>query len=313
MPELEENRYNILVCIDGSEESFRGLRYALRFSLDHDDTDISLLYVRADVGGSYGGLNLSLTREALLEWDIELPGLKSLKKARDVLVESGFLGEEWDEEEIQKKFRGSRLGNHMIKYISKKTGQHITLIVRVDTSILAGILEEVSSFPYDIVIVSASPNEEGHVGEIDLYTAVSVATEHDGTVILARELEEGHGHFVCVTDSDMSEEMARKDARIAARCGCPIYLYSVAEDDSQKEAAERAIQRAKAAIEAEGMSVAGAEVEIGDPVQLIIERGREHSLIVLAATEKSRIKRLFMGSVSHDVLKKAKNSVMIIR
>ena len=72
-----ENRFNVLVCIDGSDESYRGLRYATKFSLDYDDTDITLLYVRpADRGSASEGLNMSVTRENLLDWDMDLPGLK---------------------------------------------------------------------------------------------------------------------------------------------------------------------------------------------------------------------------------------------
>ena len=78
----QDRRFNILVCIDGSESSYLGLRYALKFSLDHLDTDISLLYVRPmDRASGSGGLNMELARENLLDWDLELPGLKSLKKA----------------------------------------------------------------------------------------------------------------------------------------------------------------------------------------------------------------------------------------
>ena len=40
---LEEKVFKILVCIDGSEESYRGLRYAARLASGFD-TDITLLY-----------------------------------------------------------------------------------------------------------------------------------------------------------------------------------------------------------------------------------------------------------------------------
>ena len=117
MSEVQSDRFNILVCIDGSEESYRGLHYAIKFSLDHVDTDISLLYVRAaGTAERSSGLNMSLARENMLEWNIELPGLQALKKARDMLLEAGFLGKEWGAEDITKKFRGSRAGDHIVKY-----------------------------------------------------------------------------------------------------------------------------------------------------------------------------------------------------
>ncbi|PLX39932.1 MAG: hypothetical protein C0605_06900 [Hyphomicrobiales bacterium] len=308
------DRFNILVCIDGSEESFRGLHYAIKFSLDHVDTDISLLYVRAEgLAERSSGLNMKIARENLLEWDIELPGLQALKVARDMLVESGFLGKEWNGEDITKKFRGTRSGDHIVKYTSKKTDQHISLIVREASSVLAGILDEGHFYEYDIIIVSASEGSATGVGHIDTYTAIGVATEHDGTVILVRELEEGHGHFVCVEDTEVSMEMVRKDALMARRCNCPIYLMSVAEDESGLERANHALDWAEKVVEETGGAVAEKIAEVGDPVKRIIERGGKHSLIVISASEKSKLKRMFLGSVSHSVLKRAKNSVMIVR
>ena len=221
---------------------------------------------------------MELSRETMLDWNLELPGLKSLKRARDMLVESGFLGEEWDSEDITKKFRGTRSGDHIIKYSSKKTGQRISLIVRESSSVLTGILDEAHFYRYDIVIVSASTESGSGAGHIDMYTAIGVATEHDGTVILVRELEEEHGHLICVTDTEMSMEMVHKDTLMAARCGCPIYLYSVALDEEGFPAAQNALERAQSVVEKAGGKITEKTAEIGDPVWRIIERGRDYSL-----------------------------------
>ena len=54
-PAPQEKRFRILVCIDGSEESYRGLRYAARLG-GGVDADICLLYVRpVDQGLRSGG------------------------------------------------------------------------------------------------------------------------------------------------------------------------------------------------------------------------------------------------------------------
>ena len=309
-----KKRFSILVCIDGSHSSYQGLRYAIKFSLDNPDTDISLLYVRpADRGGSSEGLNMGLARENLLDWDLELPGLKSLKKARDILIDRGFLGEDWEAENIEKRSRGSRLGDHAVSYLSKKTGQHICLIVRIASSVLAGILDEAHFAYYDMVIVSSSDEEMAGPGAIDNYTAVSVATEHTGTVVLSRELAEGHGHLVCLTKEPTSIGLALRDAEYAIRCGCPVHLYAVAESDDQITATKAILEKAEKALIKNDYAVASVSMEVGDPTRRIIDKGKNYSLIVMSATKKSFLQRMFLGSISHAVLKKAKTSVMIIR
>ena len=309
----KKQRFNILVCIDGSPSSYRGLRYALKFSMDDTDTDISLLYVRpTDRSGSSEGLNMELARENMLDWDLELPGLSSLKKARDILIENELLGEDWEDKDISKKYRGSRLGDHILQYYNKSSGQKISLIVRVESSVLVGILNEAHYTKYDLVIVSASDDDRGGA-TIDNRTAVGVASEHDGTVIIARELEAGHGHLVCMTNSKTSLGLALLDAEIAARCGCPIHLYAVAPTQEQKNATEKMLKTAKKTLEDHGYAVASVQMELGDPVARIIEHGKSHSLIVMAPSKHSFLKRMFLGSISNAVLKKASNSVMIVR
>ena len=60
--EWRRNRFRILVCIDGSDESYRGLRYAARLG-KAPDADIVLLYVRPiDQGMRTEGLEVRVAR-----------------------------------------------------------------------------------------------------------------------------------------------------------------------------------------------------------------------------------------------------------
>lgn len=313
MSEKLERRFNILVCVDGSEESYRGLRYAVRLG-SGTDADLTLLYVRpVDQGLRTGGLDASVIRENMLNWGLEMPGMKSLKKARDMLVDLGYMAEDWDEEFKHVDVRGTSLGDNMIIYHSDE-GRSITLKLMVSPSVVRGILDECELHDYDITIVDKSSDGDATgPGYISHETANVVAMEHSGTVIVAHGLEESHGHLVCVRDTDASIEAARRDAQIASRCACPVFLFSVAEDETEKAAAQNAIDRARAAIEDEGIKISGEKVAIGDPVDKIVEEGRQYSMIVLATTEQKGWRRFFTTSVAGKVLEKAHNSVMIAR
>ncbi len=305
--------FHILACIDGSTESYRGLRYALKFSAKREDTDISLIYVRAGVKMATGGLTHQVARENLMEWDLDMPGLKVLKKARDILVENGFLGEGWDSEEIEKRSRGSRSGNHTLHYTCKKTAQNINLIVREDNSVLTGIKDQVRTEGYDLVIISASKEESAGAGAIDTKTAISVAQEVDCSVLLSRSLEAGKGHLVSMTNSVGAANMLDRDIRIANRCGCPIYLYAVAEGQDGQEEAEAAIALGTRILEEQDMTAAGTKIDIGDPVERIIEEGRKYSLIVISPSRQGWLKSMVFGNATKNILTRAKNSVLIAR
>ena len=208
-----------MVCVDGSSESDRALKYAIRLG-SGTDADLTLLYVRPiDQGLRTAGLQFSVARENLLNWGIELPGMKTLKDARDQLVELGLLSEGIEEEFKHTDVVGDPLGDNMIIY-STDSGRTITLKLMVAPSVVHGILDESDLGDYDITIIARADSHDGAgLGFIDPSMAEDIALEHSGTVLIAHELEESHGHLVCVTDSDASIAAARRDAEIASRCG----------------------------------------------------------------------------------------------
>jgi len=310
----EAKRFSILVCVDGSDDSLQALKYAVRVGVG-SDADLTLLYVRpVDQGLRTGGLQLSVARENLLEWGLELPGMKVLKNSRDTLIELGWLGEDWQEEFKHTDVSGDPLGDNMIVYKSDD-GRSITLKLMVSPSVAHGILDESDYGQYDLTVLAKPANPDDLLpGDIDAKIAETVAIEHPGTVLVAKSIEENHGHLVCVSNTDVSIDAARRDAEIASRCACPVFLFAVAADESEKEDAELAISRAEAAIKDVGINVSGTKMVIGDPVETIIEEGRNYSVIVMSASRQSRgWRRFFTTSVAYKVLERAHNSVMIAR
>ena len=75
--ELEKRRkginpFRVLLCIDGSEESYQALQYSA--TMVHPlEADIVLLYVRPiDHGLRTGGLQISVARQKMLDWGLDL-------------------------------------------------------------------------------------------------------------------------------------------------------------------------------------------------------------------------------------------------
>ncbi len=313
MPTQEKKHFSILVCIDGSEDSLRALKYAAKMGAGNN-ANLTLLYVRpVDQGLRTGGLQASLVRENMLNWGLELPGVRALNQAHDALVDLGFMSDDWDKEYRHVDVRGTELGDNLTIYRAED-GHTITLKLMVSPTVLRGILDECEMGEYDITIIGRSDeDQEGGVGTIGPAVAETVAVEHHGTVLVAHDLEENHGHLVCVRNSDVSIRAAKRNARIAARCACPIHLFAVASSDKQLDNAHEAIRRAKEAIEAEGLKISSDQVKVGDPTQTIIEEGRNYSVIVVSTAEVTGWRRFFTSSVTYKVLHGAYNSVMVVR
>ena len=308
-----ERRFRILVCIDGSDESYRGLKYAAKLG-GGVDADIVLLYVRpVDQGLRTGGLQAQVARANMLEWGLELPGIKYLKKGRDILVELGEMGEDWREESTHTAVEGVALGDNKIEYINKD-GKKIVLKLKVANDIASGILDQWEIGQYDIIILGASGKWRGMAKALwDPAVAEKIAVHAPCSVIVTRDLEIGNGHLICVDGSEKSLDMVRKDATLASRCQCPISLISVSLDVEGEEQAADNVAQAKEMLENLGIEVAETLTRVGNPVEEIIEAGPDFSLIVVSDTSKTGLRRFFMGSVAFKVMEDAHNSVMIVR
>lgn len=309
-----KEHFRILVCIDGSDESYQSLRYAARLG-GGVDADIVLLYVRpVDQGLRSGGLQVRVARENMLKWGLELPGIQYLKKGRDMLKELGIMaGGEWREEVVHTDVDRDPLGDNKINYINEQ-GKMVVLKLKVASAIATGILEQWELGPYDLIILGASGRWKGMARSFwDPAVAEKVAIHAPCSVLVARDLEEGHGHLICTDGSDQAMEMVRRDGEIASRCDCPISLMSVALDVEAEDEAKANVDKAKKALKDMGIKVKETIVKVGNPVDEIIEAGPDYSLIVVSESGRTGLQRFFMGSVAFKVMENAHNSVMIVR
>jgi len=308
-----DDRFRILVCIDGSDESYRGLRYAAKLG-GGVDADIVLAYIRpADQGLRSGGLQVSVARENMLDWGLELPGIKHLKKGVEILQELGVMKEDWSAQTFHTDVAGDPLGDNKIQYVSD-SGKRIILKLKVASDIATGVLEQWEIGEYDLIILGASSRWKGAPKSFwDPAVAEKVAIHAPCSVLVARDLEIGNGHLICVDGTERSLDMVEKDAALASRCECPISILSVAMDVEGEADARANVDAAKARLNALGIDVRETLTRVGNPVDEIIEVGPDYSLIVMSDTGKKGLKRFFMGSVAFKVLENAYNSVMIVR
>lgn len=300
----------ILVCIGGGPEAFTGLKFAARLS-KHGCADIGLLYVRAqDSGLNSGGMEVRVARQNVLDWGLELPGMTALRKARDILHGLGEITDEaqWRHVEIS----GDPAGEYVREY-ENPCGGTVSLRLRTSPDVTSTVVDEAERFDADLVIVGGSPRP---VEGLRRYftprsLALTVAAHCKRPVIVARHLEPGHGHLVCVQETERSRAMLDRAVRYAKACDCPTTLLSVAQDEAGRESARRAVDEAAAFFRERGVTPHELLVETGDPAGIITEIGYDFSLIVMAESAKPWFAKTF--SVAHEVAARARNSVLIVK
>ncbi len=305
---------SILVSIGGGEDAFLGLRYAARIQ-DHGCANIDLLYVRPlDQGMRSGGLEVRVARENILDWGLDLPGLRQLKKGRDILVELGELSRDAPVTLRHASTSGDPLGDYTLEYTTE-CGSRISLCLRASENLLAAILAECRRRNYDLVIVGVSGAPRGPFKRLleGMPLSERIAREACRSVLVARHLEGGYSHLVCTDGSSHAQAAVAQAARLSSHCRCPITIIAVAPTQADLDLARSWAEEAGRIVLEQSAVLADKVVLHGDPAEEIVREGRNHSVIMIAEPSRKGLRRRFGSEICYTVLRKAETSVMIIR
>jgi nucleotide-binding universal stress UspA family protein len=307
------NRFRILACIDGSEESLVTVRFAARYSVQ-DNCDLIVLFVRPiDSGLQSGGLQVRLARENMLEAGFEIPGVSHLKEALEVLKQEGIDVSGWPKEAQRSDAWGDPAGDNKLEFRSPE-GRAVVLKLKTAPDVANGILDQYELGPYNLIILGEPSRWRGEfMAFFDSGIVQTVTTMAPCSVLVARNSLDRKGFFICTDGSSRSMQAVRRAAVLADVTGEPITLFSVADSQAGKPAAEEAVANAKALLKAMKIHVAETRVAVGKPAEEIVESGSLYKVIVVTDEGRSHLERVIRGSTATDVVRKARTSVLDVR
>ncbi|MCA3554467.1 universal stress protein [Aestuariivirga sp.] len=307
------NRFRILACIDGTEDSLITVRFAARFSVQ-DNCDLIVLFVRPiDSGLQSGGLQVRLARENMLEAGFELPGVTHLKQALEALRQEGLDVGGWPRESRRSEAWGDPAGDNKLEFASPG-GRTVVLKLKTAPDVASGILDQYELGPYNLIITGHPSRWTGELMAVFRSGIVqTVTTMAPCSVLVARNSFDKKGFFICTDGSPRSTQAVRRSAVLARVTGEPITLFSVAASPAGKSAAEDAVANAGALLKAMNIPVAETRVAVGRPAEEIVEAGSLYQVIVVTDEGRSRLARLARGSTATEVVRKARTSVLDVR
>jgi nucleotide-binding universal stress UspA family protein len=310
---IRRNRFRILACIDGSDESLIAVRTAARLAVS-DDSDVIVLYVRPiDQGLHSGGLQVRLARQNMMDAGFELPGVKYLKRALEVLKEEGVDAAAWPSINDHQDAWGDPAGDNKTEYRSP-TGRSVVLKLKTAPDVAVGILDQYELGPYNLMILGAPSHWRSEFKAFFGAGIVqSVSTIAPCSVLVARETTGLRGFLVCTDGSSRSMQAVRRSAVLAHVTGEPITLFSVAPTEDSRPVAEEAVANARALLKAMKIEVADAKVAVGNTVDEIVAQGAAYRVTVISDEGRSRLRRLIKGSIASEVLRRARCSVLDVR
>jgi nucleotide-binding universal stress UspA family protein len=307
------SRFRILACIDGSDEAFITVRFAAKLAATRD-CDIIVFYLRPiDQGLHSGGLQVRLARQNMMDAGFELPGVKHLKRALEVLKEEGIDVSDWPKETQYQDAWNDPAGDSKVEYKSPE-GRSVVLKLKTAPDTANGILDQYELGPYNLIIVGQPSRWRSEIMSFfDAGVVQTVATMAPCSVLVARASLDRTGFCICTDGSSRSMQAVRRAAVLAHVSGEPITLLSVASSEKGRDAAEEAVANAKALLKAMKITVAETRTAVGDPAEEIAEIGSLYRVIVVTDEGRSRLQRLVRGSVATAVMRLARTSVLDVR
>ena len=118
--------------------------------------------------------------------------------------------------------------------------------------------------------------------------------------------------LLCVDNSKGTAKAIKYGVRVAQAFKTEITLLTVSKDGSLKTSFKNAIKRAKIMLRRCSIN-SNSIVEIGDPVDKIIESAGDDHIIIMGASSQSPIAKFFTGSKPLNVIKKSKCPVLIVK
>lgn len=307
------NRFRVLACIDGTDASFMTVRFAARLVVQNN-CDLIILHVRPiDQGLHSGGLQVRLARQNMMDAGFELPGVRYLKQALEVLKEEGIDVTSWPAQSEHQDAWGDAAGDNKIEYRSPE-GRTVVIKLKTAPDIANGILDQYELGPYNLIIVGEPSRWRSEVKSFfDSGIVQTVATMAPCSVLVTRPSMEKSGYFICTDGTSRSMQAVRRSAVLAEVTGEPITLFSVAPGPDALPAAEEAVANARALLKAMKIDVAQTRTAVGDAAEEIVEHGSLYKVIVVTDEGRSRLQRLIRGSTATDVVRRARTSVLDVR
>lgn len=312
--EWRRHRFRILVGIDGTDESYDGLRFAAKMGWS-DDCDIILLYVRPyDQGLRTGGLQVRIARENMLEWGLELPGINYLQKGREILIEHGDMSADWDVTSSHTDLAGDPLGDNKIEY-RHESGKSIVLKLKTAPDTASGILDQYELGPYNLIILGEPSRWSNEISSFwDTGAARKVTIRAPCSVLISREQPDyGKGHLLCIDGTEHCLDSMRRAAILARHCDRSVSLLAVAADEEGRPQAEESLAEARDMLDEIDIEAIESLTRVGKPTEEICKLGPWYSLIVVSDSGTPPLRRLVTGSVAFNVMGMARTSVLNVR
>ena len=290
-----------LMCIGGVEPSAETIRFGGRLAKAFE-ADISVLYVQPRAPHAVRK-EVQLAREKLSEWEIELPGVKVLRAAYQILSEEGVLRPSSRDEAVEFQALKPEVRGAYELELPGGQGQNIKLRIR-EGDIVEEVNKETESEANDLVIFGASRRRQ--------LLQKLIQFVNSSVLIVKNPKDVRYELLLCTDSSGPARKAEIFAARLAHFLETRVLILSVAKFKNREHVAMEGVERASRLLTKAGVRHSAA-VRTGRVVEEIACFSREDTVVIMGASRRSEIWKLAFGSKANRIAERVSCPVLIVK
>ena len=294
-------RPHVLICVGSEEFSEDTIRFGAR-AAEALEADVSVLYVGLETTRSFRP-EVALARTKLREWELDLPGVRVLRFARDVIAEMGLAARDGNGEVVLRHSLRPGIAGAYELHLVGSYGEQVRLRLR-EGRIIEQIVEELDSHHYSVVVLGA-PQRRRLLHEIVQFANASV--------LIARNARREYYDLLLPVDHSDAARRARHLASLVAHAlHLRVLVLSIAESNEKLPEAQALAEQEAGIVARRGIEVQ-ARSAVGDIVEEICNAAGDDHIIVLGASRRHDVWKYLFGSRSIRGVQRAKSPVLVVK
>jgi nucleotide-binding universal stress UspA family protein len=290
-----------LMCIGGVEPSAETIRFGGRIAKAFE-ADISVLYVQPRAPHAVRK-EIQLAREKLSEWEIDLPGVRVLRAAYQILSEEGVLRPSGSCEAAEFRALKPEVRGAYELELPGTQGQNIRLRIR-EGDIVDEVNKEAESEQRDLVIFGAS-RQRRLLEKLIQFVNCSV-------LIVKNPKNVDYELLLCTDSSGPARKAEIFTARLAHFLRSRVLVFSVAKFRNREHVAMEGAERASRLLTKASVPHSVA-VRTGNVVEEIARASRDNTVVILGASRRPEIWKLAFGTKADRIAERVACPVLIVK
>lgn len=288
-----------LICIGGGPPAMKTLENGVQIARSFG-ADIAVMYVDQHHRMAFSN-SVAFGRQKLSEWELEHPGVKILREAREKLVEIGVIRQTESGLAERHVLRPDVEGAFENHFYGEDIHQ-IRLRLR-EGRLVDQIRKEVQIRNYDVTIIGGI-NQHGNTRRLIQFVDTSF-------IVIDQDMPPIYNLLFCSDISDTANRALMFGAKVAKALNTRMDILRVAKEETPEEA-RNAVTRAETLLRRGGIQHT-VIIESGEIVERILKVADEEYAIVMGASQRSELMKFLLGSNPIKVIQRAKTHVIVVK